>query len=207
MADEQTLRLKTGDHIRIDGRLFIAGTITDEGRAFSEKATGNQIILSNRAQVRMAHEGRISSEAMFRALSAPIREAIATDWDAMTPSERETAQFRHRFVQLVELLPANKRRKSHSIQTAIDEAWIKTPSGGNKPTVRSVRRWIRIYEATGRDIRALTESRVSSRARLTTAFLDTGGNSSCHRRSLRYSTCGDIGRHAGTSNHAYPRAR
>jgi hypothetical protein len=49
MDNEQNLRLKSGDPIRIDGRLFLAGPITDGGRTFTEKATGTQIVLSNPA--------------------------------------------------------------------------------------------------------------------------------------------------------------
>ncbi|MEJ0050136.1 MAG: hypothetical protein WDN02_02780 [Methylovirgula sp.] len=153
---EHTLRLKANDPVRIDGRPFIAGPVGENGRTFTEKATGNQIVLSNPAQIRMAYEGRISSEAMWRALTPAVREAVETDWDAMLPGDREAAKFRYRFVRRVAELPANKRNRKSHIQTAIDEEWPEDPSQGYKPTVRSVRRWTKTYLAAGKDIRSLT---------------------------------------------------
>ncbi|MHB8884709.1 MAG: hypothetical protein ACYC5H_06425 [Methylovirgula sp.] len=154
--DEHALRLNAGDPVRIDGRLFVAGAITDGGRLFTEKSTGVQTLYSNPAQIRMAREGRISMEAMWRALHDGVQEALATDWDAMLPSERETAKFRHRFVRRALEIPANRRHRKDHVRTAIDEVWAENPEGGAKPTVRSVKRWLTIYLAAGKDIRALS---------------------------------------------------
>jgi putative transposase len=156
MDNEHNLRLKSGDAIRIDGRAFVAGTITDGGRMFMEKATGTELLLSNSVQIRMAREGRISTETMYKALTVGVQQALATDWDAMLPSERETAQFRYKFVQKVQALPRRKRNTTTEIRTAIDEVYAEIQSGEAKPSPRSVRHWNKTYVAAGKDIRALS---------------------------------------------------
>ena len=151
------LRLTAGQAVRIDGQKHIVGTVTDGGRVFTGKETGRDLHLSNSAQIHMAREGRITTEAMWVALTDGLQEALETDWDAFAPDERGIMQWRSKFVRRVLELPSRDRRKEACVEAAIVAVYEEHPKGGKRPTVRTVRRWHAIFEAAGRDIRALAD--------------------------------------------------
>ena len=82
------LRLQSGAPVRIDGRSFIVGPIEEHGRVFTEKATGHQVRLPNAAQLRMAREARLTSEASFRAIEEERRGLLEADWGTFTVDRR-----------------------------------------------------------------------------------------------------------------------
>ena len=156
MADFN-LRLAAGQAVRIDGRRFIVGIVTDAGRIFTDKENGIDLHLANAAQIRMAREGRITSEAMWNALTEGVKEAVATDWDAFSPDERGVMQWRSKFVRKLMDKPKRDRRKMETIQAVIEEVFADNPDKRKKPKVRAVREWHVAFEAGGRDIRALAD--------------------------------------------------
>lgn len=151
------LRLQSGAPVRIDGRAFIVGPIEEHGRVFTEKATGHQVRLPNAAQLRMAREARLTSEASFRAIEEDRRELLETDWGTFTAGERQVAEERRLFVAAVDKLVERDRAKKAVIQAVIDHVARMHALNGSAPSTRSVREWYRNWTMAGRDIRVLVK--------------------------------------------------
>lgn len=149
------LRLQSGAPVRIDGRAFTVGPIEEHGRVFTEKATGHQVRLANAAQLRMARESRLTSEASFRSIDVERRELLETDWGTFTAAERQIAQERHRFVSALDKVVLRDRSKKAVIQSVIEAVAQTQTSTDGKPSARSVREWYRNWAMAGRDIRVL----------------------------------------------------
>jgi len=149
------LRLQSGAPVRIDGRSFIVGPIEEHGRVFTEKATGHQIRLPNAAQLRMAREARLTSEASFRAIEEDRRELLETDWGSFTAAERQIAEERQRFVAALDRVVERDRFKKAIIEGVIDQVAQTHVLAGRTPSARSLREWYRNWTMAGRDIRVL----------------------------------------------------
>ncbi|MET3890215.1 putative transposase [Bosea sp. OAE506] len=149
------LRLQSGVPVRIDGRSFIVGPIEEHGRVFTEKATGHQIRLPNAAQLRMARESRLTSEASFRAIEEERRLLLETDWGTFTAAERQIAEERRRFVAALDKVVERDRFKKAIIEGVIDQVAQTSVLSTGTPSARSVREWYRNWAIAGRDIRVL----------------------------------------------------
>lgn len=149
------LRMQSGAPVRIDGRAFIVGPIEEHGRVFTEKATGHQIRLPNAAQLRMARESRLTSEASFRAIEEDRRELLETDWGTFTAAERQIAEERQRLVAALDKVVERDRSKKAVIKDVIAEVARTRSFNGGTPSPRSVREWYRNWVIAGRDIRVL----------------------------------------------------
>jgi len=157
--DSIPLRLRVGDPVRIEGRAFTAGPVTDGGRVFTEKSTGQQLVLPTQAQLRMALELRITSEATYRAISPSKKEALTLDWDAFTPAERLSAELKYPYVKAVDETILRDRFKTKAVHAAIEKVVSEHPEEKRKtPRARRVKEWYRAYVAAGRDIRALVDA-------------------------------------------------
>ena len=150
------LRIHANQPVRIDGRAFVAGPVGNDGRVFTEKATGHEIPLTNANQLRMARGFRLTSEGDFQALDDNVKEALRTDWGSFTVAERTTAEEKQRYCAGVDELPARDRHKKAAIQAVIDRVGEEHGvSIGLRPSPRMVRHWDRLWLCGGRDIRAL----------------------------------------------------
>lgn len=150
------LRIHANMPVRIDGRAFTAGPVKDEGRVFTEKATGHELPLTNANQLRMARTFRLTSEGDFQALDGNVKEALQTDWGTFTVADRTTAEQKQRYVKALDEIPVRDRHRKSAIQAVIDAvAEEHGVSVGLRPSPRMVRQWDRLWLAGGRDIRAL----------------------------------------------------
>lgn len=150
------LRIHANMAVRIDGREFVAGPVGNDGRVFTEKATGHEIPLTNPVQLRMARSFRLTTEGDFQALDENVREALRTDWGAFTVADRTTAEQKQRYVKALDEIPVRDRHKKAAIQAVIDRVGDENDvSTGSRPSPRMVRHWDRLWLAGGRDIRAL----------------------------------------------------
>lgn len=149
------LRLQSGAPVRIDGRSFTVGPIEEHGRVFTEKATGHQIRLPNAAQLRMAREARLTSEASFKAIEEERRDLLEADWGSFTAAERQIAEERRRFVAALDKVVERDRFKKAIIEGVINQVAQNSEFAGKTPSARSVREWYRNWTMAGRDIRVL----------------------------------------------------
>lgn len=152
-----SLRIQAGAPVRIDGRAFVVGPVEEHGRVFTEKATGHQIRLANAAQLRMAHELRLTSEGSFRAMDEGRQELLEIDWGSFTPAERMVAEERQRYVAALHLVVMRDRSKKAVIQGVIDAVDLAHPPVHLAPTPRALRQWYRCWAMAGCDIRVLVD--------------------------------------------------
>lgn len=131
------------------------GPIEEHGRVFTEKATGYQVRLPNAAQLRMAREARLTTEASFRAIEEDRRELLEIDWGTFTAAERQIAQERQLFVAALDKVVERDRSKKVVIETVIGHVTRINPLDRPAPSARCVREWYRNWVMAGRDIRVL----------------------------------------------------
>lgn len=155
------VRIRTGDTIRIDTRRCLVGPPRDEGRVFTDKASGTERLLTHHAILHMIRAGRITTDAAYRALDPNVLANLQVDWGAFSDIEQESALCKHPFVKAVDGLPLPQRDRGKEIRKLIDGI-MKDPKHAHRlpkpPSVRRVRTWYRRWLVAGRDIRALVDN-------------------------------------------------
>lgn len=152
------VRIQTGAKVRIDGQEFEAGPVISGGRVFFDKSGGTQKLLSEVAQLRMARDWRLTANDLPDDIRINVAQALAIDWGTFTPVERELALRKAHYVHHLDTLPPMDRAKKKVIGKVIEEVAKEHGYPADaRPTPRRVRRWYRLFIASGRDVRALVD--------------------------------------------------
>jgi putative transposase len=123
--------IRSGAKVLVDGSSYEAGPLIGDGRIFLDKKTGDEVLLSNAAQRKMALEFRLVLDELPKHLSEHIARARAASFSIFSFVDRTIALRRLKYVQAVhELAPRQRCRKQH-ILTTIDETFTAIVEGPN----------------------------------------------------------------------------
>ncbi|WP_187144482.1 integrase catalytic domain-containing protein [Microvirga massiliensis] len=155
------VRIRTGDTVRIDTRRYLVGPPGDQVRVFTDKESGTERPLTHHAILHMMREGRITTDAAYRALDPNVTANLQVDWGTFSDLERESALCKYPFVRAIDELPLPWRDRSRHVKPLIDRI-MADPDNAHRPpkppSFRRVRTWYLRWLVAGRDIRALVDN-------------------------------------------------
>ena len=157
-VESAPVKLQPGSIVRIHGRPWIVGQLSESGWSFASKDGKGQLHYTFQALRNMLRKQQLTSENAYRALSRNAQEALTLDWGSFTIVEQMSAYRKRPFVEAVDKLPTRHRDKRKYLKGLIGETNARAEDPFPMlPAPRRVRDWYCVMKTPVRRRRAVRE--------------------------------------------------
>ncbi|MBE9229677.1 transposase [Phormidium sp. LEGE 05292] len=148
------VKFQVGLHFWLLGREYvIKQRLTGEDFQISDVVTENLSIIKETVLVQSLFKGSLEFENPARPLSPPKKDYLAADFSQIPESLKQEAKIREKYVRAT--LEKNFKTRTKAELAPIIEQVAQSIKDATPPSYITLYRWLKIYEDSGQDIRAL----------------------------------------------------